>query len=63
MVYCVRYGITGKVAFEVVENVNHYNPPGHLRFILGNDRFYKAPQGFFFGVNYGINKGIYADTQ
>lgn len=33
---------------------------GSLKFIVGNDGFYRSAPGFFYSVNFGVNKGIYA---
>jgi len=34
-----------------------------LKFNLGNDPWYRAPQGYFTAVQNGVNEGIYQEGQ
>lgn len=58
----MNLGNTGEEIFEVLDGVEHFGDTGYLRFILG-PYFHQAAPGYYFGLNYGINQGIYAATK
>jgi hypothetical protein len=59
----IKFGRSGDVHYKLVAGVSHYSPSGNLRFILGNDGFYRAAPGYFYAVVANTKKGGYIQEQ
>jgi hypothetical protein len=59
----IKFGFSGNDAYYDLENVDHFNPSGYLKFVFGQDRFYNPAIGSYFGVTYGVNQGLHKGTK